>query len=242
MVRTVLGKSIFETIGEVIDPKHTALLVIDMANDQVNSEGVIARRGADMSMIQGIVPTLRRLIDEARGHGMMIVYTQNMISVKNGKFLESPAYLAFLAHHFNAYDEELLNAIPGIEGTWGAEIIDALKPSADDIVIQKHRSSAFHNSNLDLLLRSNGIKTTIITGCVTSGCVASTARDAGHYDYYVVVAADCVAAYNKTVHDAALLVLSDRYPVLTADEIIQGTHPNSEVALRIPVPGVTHRR
>lgn len=242
MVKIVLGKSIFETVGEVIDPKHTALLVIDMVNDQVSSEGVIARKGADMSMIQEIVPTLRRLIDEARKQGMTIVYTQNMISVKNGRFLESPAYLAFLAHHFNAYDEELLDAIPGIEGTWGAEIINELKPSPNDIVIQKHRSSAFHNSNLDLLLRSNGIQTAIVTGCVTGGCVASTARDAGHYDYYAVVVADCVAAYNKTVHDAALLVLSDRYPVLTADEIIQSMNPDSEVARRVPLPGITHRR
>ena len=54
--------------------------------------------------------------------------------------------------------------------------------------MKKYRSSAFWGTNLDLLLRSNGIKSVVVTGCTTEGCVESTARDAMFTDYYVVIA------------------------------------------------------
>ena len=74
-------------------------------------------------------------------------------------------------------------------------------------MVKKYRSSAFWGTNLDLLLRSNGIKSLIMAGCTTEGCVESTARDALFNDYYVVVAEDCVASDDRAQHEASLLLM-----------------------------------
>ena len=75
-----------------------------------------------------------------------------------------------------------------------------------DLVVKKYRSSGFWGTNLDMLLRSNGIKSVVITGCTTEGCVESTARDALFNDYYVVIVEDCVASDDRAQHEASLLL------------------------------------
>ena len=86
-------------------------------------------------------------------------------------------------------------------------------------VVRKHRSSAFWGTDLEMLLRSNGIKTVVIGGCTTEGCVESTARDALFNDLYVVIAVDCVASDDREQHDASLLLMRHRFDMATADEI-----------------------
>jgi len=86
-------------------------------------------------------------------------------------------------------------------------------------VVRKYRSSAFFGTNLDLLLRSNGIKTVVIGGCTTEGCVESTARDAMFSDFYVVVATDGVASDDREQHAASLLLMRHRFDLATAAEI-----------------------
>src|ERR1700689_4869035 len=106
-----------------------------------------------------------------------------------------------------------------VDGTSGHEIVDELKPESGEIVVRKHRSSAFWGTNLELLLRSNGIKTVVIGGCTTEGCVESTARDAMFNDLYVVIAVDCVASDDREQHDASLLLMRHRFDMAGADEI-----------------------
>jgi nicotinamidase-related amidase len=105
-------------------------------------------------------------------------------------------------------------------GTSGHSIIDDLAPAASDIIIDKFRSSAFFQTPLDLILRSNARKTTIICGAVTEGCVESTVRDAAHYDHVPVILADAVASTDPTLHDAAMTVMRGRYDCVTCSEII----------------------
>ena len=98
-------------------------------------------------------------------------------------------------------------------GSWGAEIIDALQAAEGDIVVQKWRSSAFVATNLDMILRVNNIKSVVCCGFITQGCVESTARDAGFYDYYPVVVEDAIANYHPHLHEASLTVQRTRYDV-----------------------------
>ena len=86
--------------------------------------------------------------------------------------------------------------------------------------MKKYRSSAFWGTNLDLLLRSNGIRSLIVTGCTTEGCVESTARDALFNDYYVVVVEDCVASDDPAQHEASLLLMRHRFDIATAEEVL----------------------
>ena len=71
-----------------------------------------------------------------------------------------------------------------------------------------------------MLLRNNNIKSVVLTGVITQGCVESTARDAMFHDYYVVIANDCVATYNKDLHDASLKVMGSRFDMLSSDDVM----------------------
>lgn len=69
-------------------------------------------------------------------------------------------------------------------------------------------------------LRSNGIRSIVVAGCTTEGCVESTARDALFNDYYVVVPEDAVASDDREQHAASLLLMRHRFDVTTASEIV----------------------
>jgi ureidoacrylate peracid hydrolase len=80
------------------------------------------------------------------------------------------------------------------EGTWQAEFYGDVQPKPGDVVVAKHRYSAFHNTDLDLVLRSHGIRTVALTGVLANVCVETTAREAFVRDYYVVLVGDGTAS------------------------------------------------
>ena len=96
-----------------------------------------------------------------------------------------------------------------------------LAPADGDVVVKKYRSSGFWGTNLDMLLRSNGIESVVITGCTTEGCVESTARDALFNDYYVVIVEDCVASDDRAQHEASLLLMRHRFDMAGSEEMLR---------------------
>jgi nicotinamidase-related amidase len=97
-------------------------------------------------------------------------------------------------------------------------------------VVRKHRSSAFWGTDLELLLRSNGIRTVVVAGCTTEGCVESTARDAMFTDHYVVLAEDCVASDDVAQHEASLLLMRHRFDLASGGEIGAVWNPQERTA------------
>ena len=84
------------------------------------------------------------------------------------------------------------------KGTWGAEIVDVLKPAPGDIVIEGKRGlCGFASTNLDFILRSKGVKTVALGGFLTNCCVESTMRTAYEKGYEVVTLKDCTAALSR---------------------------------------------
>ena len=83
----------------------------------------------------------------------------------------------------------------------------------------KSWSSAFHHTGLDDVLRGRGIRSVIITGCITGGCVLKSAVDASHHDYYPVIVRDCVRSYNEESHNLALRWLETKFPVFRRQQI-----------------------
>ncbi len=90
------------------------------------------------------------------------------------------------------------------------------------MVVTKHRYSAFWGTDIDLVLRSNGIKSLVLAGVVTEGCVESTARDGFFRDYYVVVLSDASAGTSKARHDAALTHLGRGFGLVMDTEAVLG--------------------
>jgi ureidoacrylate peracid hydrolase len=88
-------------------------------------------------------------------------------------------------------------------------------------VVTKHRYSGFVGTELDMVLRSHGIKTVVMTGEATNVCVETTARDAFMRDYYVAFVSDCTASGSQAAHDATLVTMGRHFgTVLTSDDIV----------------------
>jgi nicotinamidase-related amidase len=211
------GKQVFTELAELVDPAHSALVVVDMQRDFCQTGGAFDRLGVDISMYPPVIPRIARLLQAARGAGVQVIYIQ--MTVLPGRKSESPAQIRFnLRMHLAQTAGEALGYTT--DGSPGQEILPELAPADGDLVVKKYRSSAFWGTNLDLLLRSNGIKSLIVTGCTTEGCVESTARDALFNDYYVVVVEDCVASDDAAQHEASLLLMRHRFDIATAREVL----------------------
>jgi nicotinamidase-related amidase len=214
---TIEGKNVFTEIAELVDPAHTALVVIDMQRDFIEPDGLFGSLGIDLAMYAASRPRLASLLAAARASGTTVVHLQN--TALPDRMSDSPAQIRFnLRMHKDARRNQppLRYTIPG---TPGHEFARDFTPLRNELVVRKYRSSGFWGTNLDMLLRSNGIKTVVVGGCTTEGCVESTARDAMFNDFYVVIAEDCVASDDKVQHEASMLLMRHRFDMAPGDEI-----------------------
>lgn len=214
---TVDGKTVYTDLSEMADPKHTALLLVDMQRDFIDPDGVFGELGIDLSMYERTKPRLEELLAAARRRGVLIVHIQN--TALPDRMSDSPAQIHFnLRMHKNVRGNRpaLLYTVPG---TNGHEFSRGFTPGPGELVVRKYRSSGFWGTNLGMLLRSNGIETVVVGGCTTEGCVESTARDAMFNDYYVVVAEDCVGSDDPAQHEASMLLMRHRFDIATGADI-----------------------
>ena len=133
----------------------------------------------------------------------------------------SPAWIYHSTRQEPRDNSRRVNLEACMEGSWGAEIIPELSPQPQDFVVRKHRLSGFSKTRLDQILRSNHIQSVIVTGTATGGCVQDTAVDAStHFDYYTVIAEDCVTQNDLSGHVQAMAFLKRRFDIISTDELI----------------------
>ncbi len=169
IVIVVDGKAVFTELCELVDPAHTALLLIDMQRDFVEPDGVFATLGVDVSMYSESRPVLAGLLQDARRAAVLVIHIQN--TALPDRLSDLPAQIRF---NLRMHAEHRANGAPlryTAPGTPGHDFVAELAPLPDELIVPKYRSSAFFGTNLDMLLRSNGIKTVVIGGCTTEGCV-----------------------------------------------------------------------
>src|SRR5258706_5590517 len=196
------------TLDEKVSPAHAALLVVDVQNDFLDTGGAFAPIGRDVTTLHGMVSRLELLIEQARQAGVLVIFVQYC----HNKNTESEVHV-----------EQRMRGRAGMpicqEGTWGADFFK-VAPKPDDLIVKKHRYSAFVGTDLDVILRSSGIRSLILTGVATNGCVEATARDGFMNDYYIVFVDDCCACYSAELHAATLTNITDAYGiVVTSDEV-----------------------
>ncbi len=188
------------SLAEKVVPAHTALLVIDMQNDFCAAGGLVSKDGRDISAAQQLGERLPPFIAAARAAGVLVVFVRCVYSTERNFYLSDVWLEQAARKRKGGYTR-----IPVcVEGSWEGDYFGDVRPQAGDLVVTKHRYDAFHNTDLDLILRTNGIRTVILTGVVTNVCVETTARAAFVRDYYVVVAEDGTAAYVPEDHIATL--------------------------------------
>ncbi len=211
-MRTIHGHEVCETLDEVLQPDACAVVVVDVQNDAMRPEGKLAKAHNDVSAMVAVLPRVAAFVNGAREHGVKVMHVQT-ITLRDGQS-DSPSWFRAKGTIVNE---------PGffLEGTWGSEICEEVAPRSGEPVIVKHRSSAFVGTNLDLLLKANGVRTVVVVGEQTPGCIEATYRHAAYYDYYNVLAEDCVAAFDQAQHEASLLIQRRRHDVTTAARILQ---------------------
>ncbi len=189
-----------------LDPRHAALVVVDMQNAYASKGGYLDIAGFDIGGAQHATLAIVKAVAAARAAGMTVVYFQNGW---DPDYVEaggpgSPNYHKSNALKTMRRRPELAGSLLA-KGSWDYALVDALTPQPGDIVIAKPRYSAFYNTQLDSLLRARGIRTLVFTGIATNVCVESTLRDGFFLEYFGIVLEDAThQAGPEFVQKAAL--------------------------------------
>jgi nicotinamidase-related amidase len=182
---------------------NTALVLHDMQNDFI-------KEALSKPEMQGVVKRTKALIDLARSLPIPVIYTR----------VESDPAMTFPSERA----PYLRRSTPPIcvKGTPGAEVIDELKPAAGDYVITKVRSSAFHETKLETLLRVKDVWMLIVAGGSTNWGVEWLARDAKTRDIVTVALRDCTYSATDQAQAASLANIDDFLGyVMNSDEVIE---------------------
>ncbi|HEX3872970.1 MAG TPA: cysteine hydrolase [Solirubrobacteraceae bacterium] len=199
-----------------VDPKSTALVLIEFQNDFTSEGGALHGAVADVMEQTGMVENTRRLVEAARAAGVMIVHAPITFAPGYGE----------LAWHPYGILKGVVDSTAFVKGDWGAEIVDLLAPQPGDVVVEGKRGlDTFATTNLDFILRARGITTIALAGFLTNCCVESTMRTGYERGYDVITLSDCVAATSIEEHENAIRF---DYPmfseVLSADAFAEALH------------------
>ena len=201
-------RSTIRALAEKVNPAHCALIVIDIQNDFCAPGGTVDREGGDTSRVREMLPTLQSLIEAARKVGVLVIFVRNAYSTEENWYL-SDVWLEQASRRRNG--EALTKWDSCAPGSWQADFYDPIRPLPSEPIVTKHRYNAFHQTDLDLILRGHGIRTIITSGISSNICVESTARDGFMRDYYVVFPSDATAAYTEQAHAATLRVINSHF-------------------------------
>jgi nicotinamidase-related amidase len=164
-----------EPVPVELKAAKTLLLIIDMENENAHPNGALYIG----EPVLRIIPRIRELRQKMRRAGGRVVHTQSV---------RSPDALEFTVFK---------NTARKLEGSWGAELIDELKPAADEPLIVKRTHDCFYQTEMETVLARFGIRPgegrVIVTGISTRNCVQSAVMALSFRDYHVYVPMDCTA-------------------------------------------------
>ena len=184
-----------------LDRAHTALLIMDYQNE------VVARFGAANP---GLLGRAASVLGAARRAGVPIIYV--VVRFRAGYPEISPRNLSFA---------RIREAGTLREGTPGAEIHPQVVPRSEDVIVVKRRVGAFSTTDLETILRAQGLTTLILLGIATSGVVLSTVRWAADMDYNLIVVEDCCADGDEEVHRVLTQKVFPRQALVVTSDSLQ---------------------
>jgi nicotinamidase-related amidase len=201
------------------DIGESALIIVDMQNDFLHRDGNlshIAREhpefSIDMPFLVGTIPNVKRLANAFRTAGRPVVYLAHVLK---------PDYSdAAFPYWRVGIEPGSSNRTHCVEGTWGAQIIDDLKPQEGEHLVVKKGFGGFSNTPLDTVLRNMGVATCVVSGVTTCVCVSTTVRGGVEHNYRMILVSDAVAEIDRTTHEAELKTMARIFAdVKTTDEI-----------------------
>ena len=203
-----------------LDPKKTALLIIDMQNEFVLRDFGEALQFQEMGEWERwipfhdrlddiVIPNNKKLLNFFRSNNLMVTYGRIACLREDGED-RSPVQKS-----------EGWNGMLIPVNSYAAQMIEELAPLENEIVVNKTTDSVTTGTNYLTLLQFMGIETVVVTGIVTDQCVASTVRGLADAGLKVICVEDACAAGSQELHDAELKIMSVIYcDVLSTDETI----------------------
>jgi gluconolactonase len=176
-----------------LDLGTTALVLLDLQNDNVHADGAYAATGAAAHAVeQHLVENVQTLLAWAREHDVPVIHS-HVVSFPGRDFGGDNAPI------FRMIGPDSLRL-----GSWGAAPLDGLEPREDEPLLIRNRMSAFNGSGLDPILRNLGITSVVVAGVWTNMAVEHTVRDAADHGYRPVLVTDATSSINADWHHAAI--------------------------------------
>ena len=213
---TYKGRKIPETFEEIVDPKHTALIVHEMLNDFISEGGRGTQTTGGPIDVSKIMAPMVTLIDEARSNNVRVIYVR-YTNYADHRTLGDP----MIQQSFKRIMDPNSPPPAGLEGTWGHEIVDEVKPHEGDMVLNKYKVDAFIGTNLEALLRWNGIKTIVIVGVGAEAGIVPTVIHANNLGFFVVAPEDCIRPTHPDWLDIAMKFIGRSSIVRPSSDVIE---------------------
>ena len=189
-----------------IQPKRTALLLVDVQNWVVNDQQAEVRPEFDAAVRATALPNMIRLVEASRSAGVEVLFTVMENLTRDGR------------------DRSLDYKLSGIsieKGSWDAKVLDAVAPAEDEMVLPKTSSSVFNSTNIDYLLRNLGVEELVVVGFLTDQCIDHTVKDAADRGYYVTCIRDACMANTQARHEAALACFAGYCRMTTTEDFLK---------------------